>query len=185
MIGYIVLGLVVILIFANISIYNTLVKRKNETDNAFGSVDAILKKRFDLIPNLVEVVKRYMEHESSVLKDITELRSSYKTELSSDDKMELHNNISGKVKDVMFLVENYPNLKANQSFLHLQSSWNELEEQISAARRYFNTAVTRYNNSVQTFPSNLIAKPFSFETKKVFEIEEKERQNISAKKLFD
>jgi LemA protein len=184
MLGYIILGLV-LLIIATIALYNSIVRRRNETDNAFSSIDVILKKRFDLIPNLVETVKRYMDHESSVFKDIADLRSSYTGNLSKNDKINLNKEISDRVKDVMFLVENYPDLKASQNFLHLQSSWNELEEQISAARRYYSSAVTRYNNSVQTFPSNLIAKLFNFRVKKVFESDESERKNVNAKVLFD
>jgi LemA protein len=160
------------------------VRRRNETDNAFGSIDAMLKKRYDLIPNLVETVKQYMVHESTVLKDVTKLRGSYNNDMSNDEKIELHNNISQKLKETMFLVENYPDLKASQNFLKLQAAWNELEEQISASRRYYNSAVTRYNNSVQTFPSNLIAMPLNFKVKKVFEIDQSERMNLSAKKLF-
>lgn len=185
MTGYVILAIISLVIITCIAIYNTLVRRRNETDNAFGSIDAMLKKRYDLIPNLVETVQKYMEHESTVLKDVTELRSGYGNDLSNDEKIELHNNISKKIKDVMFLVENYPDLKASRNFLQLQASWNELEEQLSAARRYYNTAVTRYNNSVQTFPSNLIAIPFNFKEKTVFEIEETERMNVSAKTLFD
>jgi LemA protein len=185
MIHYILIGILVLIILFPIALYNTLVRRRNESENAFGSVDAMLKKRYDLIPNLVEVVKEYMIHEKTTLNEIVQLRSGYSDKLSNNEKVELHNSVSKKLNDVMFLVENYPNLKANQTFLKLQGAWNESEEQIAASRRYYNSAVTNYNNSVQTFPSNVIASIFGFSKKSIFEIEENERKNIDAKKLFN
>lgn len=162
-----------------------MIRKRNETDKAFGSVDVMLKKRYDLIPNLVETVKQYMIHEASVLTDVTKLRSGFSDTLSSEDKVELHNDISRKLSSVMLSVENYPDLKASQNFLKLQAAWNETEEQISASRRYYNSAITDYNNTIQTFPSNLIAKEFGFTDKKVFETDDLQRANISAKKLFN
>lgn len=184
MIQYLIIGIFGLLLLISIVYYNTLIRRRNETENSFGSVDVMLKKRFDLIPNLVETVKQYMIHEANILKDIVQLRNGYSDNLSDNEKVDLHNDISKKLNNVMFLVENYPNLKANQTFLQLQRAWNESEEQIAASRRYYNTAVTNYNNSVQTFPSNIIATLFGFSRKTVFEIEENERVNIDAKKLF-
>ncbi len=184
MINYVIIGIPALIILIFITLYNNLVRRRNETENAFGSVDAMLKKRFDLIPNLVETVKQYMAHEAGTLNDIIQLRAGYTNNLSNDEKLDLHNNVSKKLNNVMFLVENYPNLKANQTFIHLQAAWNESEEQIAASRRYYNTTVTDYNNFVQTFPSNIIASMFGFSKKSVFEIENNERQNLDAKKLF-
>lgn len=181
---YLIIGIPILVLLIFIAYYNTLVRRRNETENAFGSVDIMLKKRFDLIPNLVETVKQYMVHEANTLNDIVQLRNGYSDNLSNDEKVDIHNNISKKLNNVMFLVENYPNLKANQTFLQLQGAWNESEEQIAASRRYYNTAVTAYNNSVQTFPSNIIASMFGFSRKLVFETEDIERKNIDAKKLF-
>jgi len=185
MTGYIILGVLILLALYVISSYNYIVRKKNATDNAFGSIDAMLKKRYDLIPNLVETVKQYMLHESSILTEVTKLRSQLSDNLTNDDKIELHNEISKKISTVLMTVENYPNLKANQNFIQLQETWNETEEQISAARRYYNTAITEYNNSIQTFPSNIISNIFKYSTKKVFEIDETERKNISAKDLFN
>jgi LemA protein len=182
--NYLIIGIPVLILFIIIAYYNRLVRRRNETDNAFGSVDVMLKKRFDLIPNLVETVKQYMTHEASTLNNIVQLRGGYSDQLSNDEKVELHNNISKKLNNMMFLVENYPDLKANQTFLQLQGAWNESEEQIAASRRYYNAAVTSYNNSVQTFPAIIIASMFGFSKKSVFEIEDTERKNIDAKKLF-
>ena len=183
--GYIILAILVLLVVYVIVLYNNIITRKNETNNAFGSIDAMLKKRYDLIPNLVETVKQYMIHEAGVLTDVTNLRSKLsETQLSSEDKIGLHNDISKRLNSIMVSVENYPDLKASQNFLKLQASWNEAEEQISAARRYYNTAVTDYNNSIETFPSSVLTNIFKFQPMHVFEIQELERQNISAKDLF-
>ena len=165
-------------------LYNTIIRKKNAVEKAFGSVDAMLKKRYDLIPNLVETVKQYAKHESSVLNDVTALRAQLAEDLSNDEKVNLHNHLSRQLKGLLISVENYPDLKANQNFLKLQAAWNEVEEQISAARRYYNTAVTEYNNSIQTFPANILIDANKFTSKKVLEYSETERANISAKELF-
>lgn len=167
-----------------IVIYNGLVRRKNEVDNAFGSVDVMLKQRYDLIPNLVEVTKRYMEHEQTVFVEITKLRSQVIEEKEEEQKVAKHNEIQRKVNDLLMSVENYPELKADRSFLALQANWTSAEEQISASRRYYNTAVTDYNNAIQMFPSNMIANMLGYQKKNVFEAIEVERQNISASELF-
>lgn len=167
-----------------IVIYNGLVRRKNEVDNAFGSVDVMLKQRYDLIPNLVEVTKRYMEHEQTVFVEITKLRSQVIEEKEEEQKVAKHNEIQRKVNDLLMSVENYPQLKADRSFLALQANWTSAEEQISASRRYYNTAVTDYNNAIQMFPSNMIANMLGYQKKNVFEAIEVERQNISASELF-
>ena len=175
-----------VLILLIIGLYNSLVRRKNDVENAFGSIDAMLKKRYDLIPNLVATVKEYMKHEKSLLTDITELRTKVlKENLSSDERIDLENKISKQFAGIMVAVENYPDLKANQNFLQLQAAWNEAEEQISASRRAFNAAVTSYNNAVETFPSNVMAGIMNYKRKKVFEIPEVERQNVQARDLFN
>ncbi|HAN79365.1 MAG TPA: LemA family protein, partial [Bacteroidales bacterium] len=154
--------------------------------NSFGAIDAMLKKRYDLLPNLIATVKEYMKHEAGVLTEITALRAQATSgNISTEDKVMIENQLAKKVSGIMVAVENYPDLKANTNFLQLQASWNEIEEQISAARRAFNAMVTEYNNSVETFPTNLIAKMMGFKRKSVFEIAEAERQNISAKNLFN
>lgn len=182
--GYVLLGFLVVLVLYIVFLYNDIIRKKNETNNAFGSVDAMLKKRYDLIPNLVETVKQYMIHEAKVLADVTKLRSKFTDNLPSQDKIDLHNDISKRLNNIMVSVENYPDLKANQNFLKLQASWNETEEQISASRRYYNSAVTDYNNAIQTFPSSILTNIFKFQPMAVLEIEDSERQNISAKELF-
>jgi len=185
MVGYIILGVLGVFVLYVIFLYNTIITRKNQTENAFGLVDTMLKKRYDLIPNLVETVKQYMVHEATVLSHVTALRAKFADGLSSQEKVGLYNELSKGVSNLMLSVENYPDLKANQNFLKLQASWNETEEQIAASRRYYNSAVTDFNNAILTFPSNLIAKRLGFSPLNVFEIEANERANVMAKELFN
>ncbi len=166
-------------------IYNNLVGSRNNVENAFGSIDTMLKKRYDLIPNLVETLKVYMKHEKDTLTQITDLRAKATSgTISPDEKVGLENKLSGMMRNVMVAVESYPDLKASEQFTMLQRSWNETEEQISAARRNYNSAVTQYNNAIEKFPSNILAGMFNHKRKPVFEIQEAERQNVNAKTMF-
>ncbi|TKG97071.1 LemA family protein [Puteibacter caeruleilacunae] len=168
-----------------ISIYNGLIRRRNEVDNAFGGMDVQLKKRYDLIPNLVATVKQYATHEKELLSQITEMRSKATSgNLSSDEKVALDNQISAGMRSIMVAVENYPDLKASDNFMNLQRTLNEVESQISAARRTYNAVVTDYNNGIQTFPQNILAGMMNMGRKNVFEIPEVERQNVDVKNLF-
>jgi LemA protein len=155
MTGYIIAGVLTSLILYTIYLYNDIVRKRNQTENAFGSLDVMLKKRYDLIPNLVETVKQYMVYELTVLSDVTKLRSRLSQPISNKDKVDLHIDLTKGLNFIMISAENYPELKANQNFLKLQASLNETEEQISASRRYYNAAITAYNNSIRTFPANL------------------------------
>lgn len=173
-----------VLIFP-ILVYNNLIGSRNAVENAFGSIDAMLKKRYDLIPNLIETAKAYMKYEKETLTSITEMRTkAVSGNMSNDEKVDVENKLSGMMRSVMVAVENYPDLKANDQFVMLQRSWNEAEEQISAARRSYNAAVTAYNNAVEKFPSNIFANMFGHKRRHVFEIPESERQNVSAKAMF-
>lgn len=166
--------------------YNSLVGRRNKVEYAFSSTDTMLKKRYDLIPNLVESVKQYMNFEKDLLTEVTRLRSAVMEEnISDQQRFSLENQISGALGKLKVAVENYPDLKANQNFLQLQASLNEIEEQISAARRAFNAAVLDFNNAVEQFPSNIFAAMFGFRRKASFEIPKDERENISVKNLFN
>ena len=183
MIYLIVIGALLLLII--IGLYNSLVRKKNDVENAFASIDVMLKKRYDLIPNLIETVKGYMQHEKSLLTELTALRTkALSGEISSDDRVMLENKIAKGMSGLMVAVENYPDLKASQNFLQLQGTWNEVEEQISASRRAFNAMVTTFNNSVETFPSNIMAGIMSYKRRTLFEIPDTERQNVNAKELF-
>lgn len=166
--------------------YNRLVSMRNTARNAFANIDTMLKKRYDLIPNLVASVQQYMKHEQGTLEKVTAMRArAMSGGLSDDEKVQLDNDIRTSMRSIMVAVENYPDLKANENFLQLQRAMNEIEEQLSASRRSYNMAVTDYNTSLEVFPSNLIAGMFSFKRKDLFVIAEQERQNVDVKSLFN
>ena len=157
--------------------YNSLVGKRNQIHNIFGTMDAMLKKRWDLVPNLVETVKGYAAHERGVFEAVTEARSrAMQGGASDDDKVHLDNAVSQLVGLFRATVENYPQLKASDNFLHLQRTLNELEEQISAARRAYNASVTDYNNAVEMFPTNIVASMFGFARKPLLEFSPESRQ---------
>jgi len=165
--------------------YNTLIRKKNQVKNIFATVDAILKKRYDLIPNLVATAQKYMEHEKHVLTEVTKLRAKALTGNASDEeKIEIDRKMSKAIRGIMVAVENYPDLKANENFLHLQATLNEVEEQISAARRAYNAAVTDYNNAIEMFPTNVMAQIINYRRKPLFEITPEEREVVDVNKLF-
>ena len=178
--------ILIILAIVFILMYNSLVAKKNQVENIFASVDTQLKKRYDLVPNLVASVSKYMEHEKSILEDITKLRSeANKPNISNEHKMALDSKMSAALGSIMVAVENYPDLKANQNVMHLQHSLSEIEEQISAARRAYNQAVTDYNNALEQIPTNFMASAMNYRMKDVFVISEGERQNVNVKELFN
>lgn len=167
-------------------IFNNLIAKKNQVRNIFATTDALLKKRYDLIPQLVTTVKTYMKHEQHLFEKITETRiKALAPNLSDDLKVNLDNSATKTLNSILLAVENYPNLKASTNFMHLQRTLTELEEQISAARRAYNAAVTDFNNSVQMFPSNIVASIFNYKPKKLFEISPPQRQNVAAGELLD
>jgi len=179
----IIVPVVVIAIVA--LLYNSLVGKKNQVINVFGTIDAMLKKRYDLLPKLITTVKTYMQHEREILEKITELRAkAVSGQISDDEKVDIDNKMSKMLGGIMVAVENYPDLKANQNFLQLQGTMNEVEEQISAARRAYNAAVTDYNNAVEMLPTNIVASMINYKLKKVFEIPEEQRQDVDTDKLF-
>lgn len=166
--------------------YNSLVGKRNQVDNAFASMDVQLKKRYDLIPNLVATVQQYTKHESETLKQITELRAKASSPgASPEESVHLNNELNRAMGRLMVQVEAYPELRASENFNQLQRSLNEVEEQLSASRRAFNAAVTDYNDSVQMVPTNIVAGMFGFRPREVFEIPEKERANPDVKQLFN
>lgn len=182
----IALIILVVLILIGIGIYNSLIGKKNQVSNAFSAIDVMLKKRFDLLPNLIETVKQYMNHEEGVLSRVVELRSkAAKAGISNEEKLAIDRELSAGVKGLMVNVENYPDLKANQNFLNLQTTWTESEEQIAAARRAYNASVTDYNNAIMMFPGSIIAGMMNYQPVNVLANTEEERKNISAKELFN
>ena len=168
-------------------LYNTLISRKNQIEYAYGAIDAMLKKRFDLLPNLVDTVKRYMTYEQDTLSKIIELRENVRTHpgMPTEERIRAEDNITNLLGKVRLAVENYPELKANASFLQLQNTWAEIEEQLSAARRTYNAAITSYNNAVEMFPTNIIAGMMNYSRKEVLSIQEAERPSPNATDLFN
>lgn len=171
-------GILILLIGYIISTYNRLVSNKNSLDESFSTMDVYLKKRWDLIPNLVETVKGYAKHEKDLFKEVTELRSKSYQDLSLDEKNEINKKLTTTLNKLIAVAENYPELKANENFLDLSHELKNTEQDIANARKYYNANVRVYNNQVMIFPSNIIAKIFKFEKASMFEIEETERQNV-------
>ena len=176
---YLTLGLG-LLLFIVVLIFNFLVSKRNQMKNAFATVDALLKKRYDLIPNLVEAVKGYVKHEGSLLTEIARLRSEAMSgQKSGKEKEGIDSQMGNTLKSIMAVSENYPDLKASNNFIHLQKTLNEVEEQISAGRRAYNASVNDYNNAVMMFPANLLAGLFGFKAGDYFSITEKDRENVN------
>jgi len=174
---YIFLTAIVIIILVLIIIYNNLIQKKNAIDNAYFSMDVMLKKRYDLIPQLVETVRGYMTHEKDVLTQLTELRQKVVVEnLNTNDKVELDNKINAVLQNVFASFENYPQLKASENFLKLQGAINEAEEQLAASRRFYNAAVNDYHNGIEMFPSSLVASWMGLKHKTFFSIANEHRQ---------
>ncbi|MCK5775268.1 MAG: LemA family protein [Bacteroidales bacterium] len=178
-VAVVVIGLIIM------DMYNGLIRKKNEVENAFGGMDVQLKKRYDLIPNLISTVKQYMTHEKELLTKVTELRShAMNGKVSNEQKVDLDNQITGAMKGIMVAVESYPDLKANENFMNLQKTMNEVESQISAARRAYNASITDFNNGVQMFPSSIVAGMMKLSVKKVFQIPEIQGNNVKVNDLF-
>lgn len=182
----IVLIIIGVLVVIAILMYNALIGKKNQVENIFAGVDAVLKKRFNLIPNLVASVSQYMEHEKSTLEKVTELRAqAMKPGISDEQKIALDAKLTSALGAINLAMEAYPDLKANENVMHLQRSLNEIEEQISAARRAYNQAVTDLNNAIEMFPTNFMAGWMNLQRKAVFEITVNERQNVDVGALFN
>lgn len=182
---FIILGILVIIVFGFIVINNQIIAKKNKIKEAFGSIDAYLKKRFDLIPNLVMVVKKYASYEKELLIDITRIRSGMDTAKTVSEKMKMSNQISTLLSGLKITMENYPDLKADGQFLNLQYNLTDIEEQLSAARRTYNAAVIQYNNKIQMFPASIVAGIRGDKKEYVLEAIADERTNPNAKVLLD
>ncbi len=177
MIGWILLAIPVVLVFYFIGIYNTLVRLRNNVRNAWSQIDVQLKRRHDLIPNLVATAKGYMQHERGTLEQITKARSRAMEAGTIGEKSQAETDLSGALGRFMLVVENYPDLKANQNFLAVQEELTSTENKIAFSRQGYNDSVNFLNDKIQMFPSNVIANTFSFKQEEFFEIEEaKERE---------
>ncbi len=161
-----------------VSIYNALVRLRNQVKNAWSQIDVQLKRRHDLIPNLIETVKGYMTHERDTLENITKARSAAVDASSVGDKSKAESELSGALQRFNLVVENYPDLKANQNFLALQEELTSTENKISFARQSYNDQVLFYNNKIEMFPSNILAGMFQFTKEEFFEIEVEAERDV-------
>lgn len=181
----ILVGVVVVLAIVVIGLYNSLIRLKNRVEEAWSDIDVQLKRRYDLIPNLVETVKGYASHEKETLENVIKARNMAMQAQSGDDaklKADAENMLSSTLKSIFALSENYPDLKANQNFLELQKEISDTENKIQASRRFYNGNVRDFNTKLEIFPTNLIGNMLGFKSRDFFEIEEpKERENVKVK----
>lgn len=179
---FLVIAAVVLII--GVTLYNSLVRRRNMVDQAFSTIEVQLTQRYDLIPKLVETVKQYMGHERGLLEEIVRLRSQAMQGKTTAEKVSANNELTSALGRLNVQVENYPQLRASENFVHLQRSLNEVEEQLAAARRAYNAAVTDYNNAVQTLPSSIVASTMGFREQQTFVAETHKRSDVDMKGLF-
>jgi len=171
--------IIVVLAVVCIALYNGLVVARQKVRNAWSQIDVQLQRRFDLIPNLVESVKGYMAHENEVLTKVTELRSSWSNASTVAEKAELDTQLSGTLKTIMAISENYPDLKASQNFSELQEELRATENKISFSRQFYNDTVTAYNTKLEVVPTNFIASMFKFKPEELFEVDSEEaKKNV-------
>lgn len=170
----------VILVLFVIVVYNRLVTLRNYVKEAFSTMDVYLKKRWDLVPNLIEIVKAYAKHEKNVLEDVAKLRSGSYSDMSDNDKIDTNKKLGESLSKIIAIVENYPDLKANEHFTKLMNELASIETDIANSRKYYNGCVRILNNTVEIFPTSLIAGMFGIKSATMFEITENERENIKA-----
>ena len=176
---WIALIIIAVLVIVVIAMYNNLVRLRQKVKNSWSQIDVQLQRRFDLIPNLVDTVKAYMKHEDDVLTKISELRTSWANAGSVAEKANLDNELSGALKTIMAVSENYPDLKASQNFSELQQELQNTENKISFSRQFYNDSVTLYNTKLEVVPSNIIASMFGFKPEELFKAESEEaRKNV-------
>jgi LemA protein len=174
----VIIGIIVVVAAFAISMYNSLVKLRNQVKNAWSQIDVQLKRRHDLIPNLIETVKGYMTHERDTLENITKARSQAVTAESIGEKAKAEGELTQALGKFNLVVENYPDLKANQNFLSLQEELTSTENKISFSRQNYNDQVLFYNNKIQMFPSNIMAGMFNFKEEEFFEIEDEQEKAV-------
>ena len=175
---YILIGIVIFLAISCLIIYNSLVKSRNLVKEAFSTMDVYLKKRWDLVPNLVEVVKGYTSYENNTLTKITELRANSYNDLTMDKKININEQLTNAISNIIAISENYPELKASENFLNLSKSLTKIEDDIANSRKYYNGTVRIYNNKIQMFPSNIVASLFNFKEASMFEAGIEEKNNV-------
>ena len=175
---YIILGLIAVILIYVFIAYNGLVKSDNLVKEAFSTMDVYLKKRWDLVPNLVEVVKGYEQYEKETLEKITSLRTNTYDSMSMDKKLNINEELTKGLSTIMAVAENYPDLKASESFIELSHNLTKVEDEIANSRKYYNGTVRIFNNKVKMFPSNIVANIFGFHSANMFEADTEEKNNV-------
>ncbi|MHA7058814.1 LemA family protein [Aquimarina sp. M1] len=175
----------VLLIIIVIIINNQIIGRRNQMNQAYGSIEIYLKKRFDLIPNLVAMLNKYLSHEKEILLKVTELRAAVKNAKAPEEKIEASNELTKVMSGLNFNVENYPDLKADRQFMNIQIELADIEDQISASRRAYNAGVTAYNDKIQMFPANLVASMRKDKTAMLLEIPKEEQKEVNINQLLN
>jgi len=176
---WIVVAIVVVIVLWGVGVYNKLVGLRNRVEEAFSTMDVVLQKRYDLIPNLVEAVKGYTKHEKETLDAVVRARSAAHGATTTEDKLKAEGELSNALGRLLMITEAYPELKANTNFLELQTDLKLMETEISSARKYYNGIVRMFNIKIESFPSNLIANMFNFKKRSLFEIEDaSQRKNV-------
>lgn len=181
--AYIILAIAAVIVIVVVGIYNSLIKLRNTSEQAWSDVDVQLKRRYDLIPNLVETVKGYASHERKTFEEVIRARNMAMSAESPNEKATNENFLQSALKDLFALSESYPDLKANQNFLDLQGQLSEIEEKIQLARRYYNAVVRDLNTKIESVPSNVIAGIFGFTKREYFELESPEERTVPSVKF--
>jgi LemA protein len=177
-IGIIIVGILIVALVWGVAIYNGLIQLKNRVDEAWSDIDVQLKRRYDLIPNLIATVKGYATHEKELFEKVTAARTSAMSATTPAEKEGAENMLSGTLKSLFAVSENYPDLKANQNFLELQRELSDTEDKIQASRRFYNGNVRDFNIKIEVFPSNIVAGMLSYTKRDFFEAAEGEKENV-------
>ncbi len=177
----ILLVVVVLVVMYVVSTYNGLVQARNKVRDQFSQIDVQLKRRFDLIPNLVETVKGYAKHESETLENVVKARNTYLAASTPEGQIEADGELTKAISKLFALTESYPDLKANENFVTMQNDLRDTEDKIASARQFYNDVVLKYNNKVEMFPGSLVASIFNFKVEAYFKANETERENVQVK----
>ena len=177
----VVIVVLVLLVLYVVSVYNSLVSLRNKVNDQYSQIDVELKRRFDLVPNLIETVKGYTKHEKTTLEDIVKARNTYANAGNMQDQLKADGELTQAISKLFALTESYPDLKANENFINLQNELSEIEQKIVYARQFYNDSVLKLNNKIEMFPSNIVAGMFNFSKKEFFEASKEERENVKVK----
>ena len=178
---WIILIVVVLIVLYVVNVYNGLVSLRNKVDDQLSQIDVELKRRFDLVPNLVETVKGYTKHEKETLENVINARNAYASANTMEGQLEADGELSRAINKLFALSESYPDLKANENFKELQAELQQTEDKIAIARQFYNDVVLQYNNKVEMVPSNIVASIFKFTKETFFKVDDTERENVKVK----